>query len=412
MSQSSSSSAPQCPRFPFPDQPGVELTGAGLRTFRDQSYQQVELGSGQQALLVTQYEDVKIVLTDPRFSREAWRSGSMFARKSEALALTASDAPTHTRRRRAVQARFTHRRAEQDRPRIVEIADSLLDRIEDKGPPADLVADFTAPFSYRVICEILGVPLTDLEQLSGWATTMASAGRFSAADIADAQQAMTGYFTQQLADRRRNATELRRSTDLLTDLLASQHENQLSDEEIIVLSSGLFMSAGETTASHLAMGVLQVLKTPGLAKHLRKNPADIPETIEELLRWTWFAGTGGQPHVAMEQVKLSGILIQPGQIVIPLRDAANRDAETFPQPDTFQPNRSPNPHLGFGHGRHYCLGAPHARVELEVGLSSILHRLEDLEVSLAEHQIDWRDQMFIRGPWKLPVQWRSPGSAV
>jgi cytochrome P450 len=127
--------------------------------------------------------------------------------------------------------------------------------------------------------------------------------------------------------------------------------------------------------------------------------------VDECLRWVWFGGTGGQPHVVMEETELAGTRLSRGQVVIPLTDAANRDPEVFGDADTFRPGRTPNPHLGFGHGRHMCLGAAHARVEAEMGVSALLQRLPRLAVGLEPAQLEWRDHMFIRGVWSLPVTW-------
>ncbi|GGU12483.1 cytochrome P450 [Streptomyces coeruleorubidus] len=404
--------AATCPHFPFADRPGVSLDSGYLNVFRDQPLVPVTLNGGRSALLVTRYADVRTVLSDPRFSREAWANGTLFARKSSALALATSDAPVHTRRRSAVQSWFTYRKAEQARPHIAALAERLLDRIEATGPPVDLIAEFSALFPYQVIGDMLGLPVSDLDPLRPWMTVMMSAGRFSAEEVTTAHESMYGYFFDQLADRRRTIAAGEPGDDLLTALLTAPEDDRLSDEEIAVLGFGLLMAGGETTASHLAMCVLQVLRTPGLAESLRQDPSAIPTVVEELLRWVWFAGTGGQPHVTVEDVELAGTLIPAGQVVIPLTDAANRDEEVFTDPDEFRPGRFDNPHLGFGHGRHMCLGAAHARVELQVGLAAILRRLDGLELAVNETSLTWRDQMFIRGVWTLPVRWRVRGDTA
>jgi cytochrome P450 len=385
------------PRFPFPDRPGVPLDPEYLRLYRSAPLIPVTLRNGRTARLVTRHQDVRTVLSDDRFSRGQWNSGTLFARESTALALVTSDPPVHSRRKKAVQAWFTHRRAEQARPDVEAVAEKLLDAIEATGAPADLIASFTTPLPYLVICDMLGVPSADLAGLLPQVTVMMSAGRFPAEQVAAAHQHMYDYFFGLLAARR--ATP---DGGLITALL---NDGQLSDQEIAVFGFGLLMAAGETTANHLAMCVQQVARDQELAAALRGQPDRIPVVVEELLRWTWFGGTGGQPHVTTAEVELAGTLLAPGEAVIPLTDAANRDPAVFEHADEFRPDRDPNPHLGLGYGRHACLGAALARVELQAGLAALLRRFGELRLAVPEERLDWRTQMFMRGTWSLPVTW-------
>jgi cytochrome P450 len=393
----------RCPHYPFADRPGMSLAPQYAELFRAEPLVEVRLPGGQQALLVTRHADVRTVLADPRFSREAWRDGTLFARESGTLALATSDAPTHTRRRRAVQHWFTHRSAERARPRIAAIAAGLVDDVLAAGSPVDLIGAFTTPLPYRVICELLGLDVGDLDVLLPRVTVMMSAGRFPADEVTAAHQAMDDYFSEQLAARERAAYA---GDDLLTGLLTAPEEHRLSTREIAVFGFGLLMAGGETTASQLAMCLLQLLRRPELARALLRDPAAIPPFVEEMLRWVWFAGTGGQPHVTLAEVELAGTVIGRGRVVVPLTDAANRDPEAFADPDEFRPDRTPNPHLGLGHGRHLCLGAAHARVELQEGLAAILPHLHRMELAVDESRLDWRGRMFMRGLWTLPVRRR------
>ena len=388
--------------FPLAGRPGVALDPEYLKLLRAEPLVPVNLAAGGTALLVTRHPDVRTVLSDERFSRAAWHSGTLFARRSEALALVTSDAPLHTRRRKAVQGWFTGRQAAAARPKIERLAGQLISGLEEAGPGADLVAGFTLPLAYGVICDLLAVPAADVARLLPWVTTMMSAGRYPADEVAAAHDSMYAYFEGHLADRRQAIAAGAGGDDIITALLTAA---ELSEEEITVFGFGLLMAGGETTTNFLSSCILEILSRPGLAERLRSDPSLIPGAVDECLRWVWFGGTGGQPHVVMEETELAGTRLSRGQVVIPLTDAANRDPEVFGDADTFRPERTPNPHLGFGHGRHMCLGAAHARVEAEAGVSALVQRLPRLAVGLEPAQLEWRDHMFIRGVWSLPVTW-------
>src|SRR5690606_17812799 len=378
--------------FPFPNRPGVPLDEGYLRIFRERPLVPAVLPGGRPALLVTRHADVRTVLSDDRFSREAWTGGTLFARTPESLALAASDPPTHTRRRRAVQGWFTARRAEADRPRIEALAERLLDGLEKQGPPADLIGGFATPLPYTVICDMLDIPVGDLGLLLPWVSAMMSAGRFPPEEVAAAHEGMRGYFADRLAGRL-----ARPGTDLLSALATA---SGLSADEIVVFGYGLLVAGGETTSNFLAGCVLELIRGPDLVALRRDRPSLIPSAVEEFLRWVWFAGTGGRPHVAVADVELAGTPLPRGTAVVPLTDAANRDPAAFSGADEFDPQRSPNPHAGFGHGRHMCLGAHHARVELQVAIAALVRRFGDLSLAVGADRLAWRDQMFIRGVWE------------
>ncbi|TDE25194.1 cytochrome P450 [Actinomadura sp. 6K520] len=386
--------------FPLPNRPGVPLDEGHLRILRERPLVPVVLPGGHRALLVTRHADVRTVLSDHRFSREAWTGGTLFARTAASLALAAADPPAHTRRRKAVQAWFTARRAETDRPRVEALAERLLDGMAAHGPPADLIGGFATPLPYTVICDMLGIPPGDLGLLLPWVTALMSAGRFPAAEVEAAREGMHGYFADRLAERR-----ARPRSDLLSVLATAP---ELSRDESIVFGYGLLAAGGETTSNLLAACVVELARRPDLAARLRADPSLIPSAVEEFLRWVWFAGTGGRPHAVVADVRLAGVPLGRGDVVVPLTDAANRDPAAFCGADEFDPARSPNPHLGFGHGRHMCLGAPHARLELRVAIAALLRRFGDLALAVDPDRLEWRDRMLVRGLWRLPVTW-TPG---
>jgi cytochrome P450 len=326
----------------------------------------------------------------------------MFARTTESLALATSDPPVHTRRRAAVTSAFTARKARQRVPRLRELAEQLLDGLT---PPVDLVESFTVPFALRAITELLGVPAADEPRLRPLVDAMMSTTRFSREHVTAAHKEAAGYFDELVATKQAEITAGHPRSDLLTELLTATSERRLSEREIAVFGAGLLMAGYETTSNQLAMCALMVFGDPDRADRLRLDPAGIEPAVEEMLRWTSLVATGGAPHVATEDVRLGDTVVRAGQVVVPLTDAANRDATVFAEPDRFRPERADNPHVAFGHGRHYCLGAELARVELRVGLRALLDRFHDLSIAVPVTEIPWRSGMFIRGPASLPASW-------
>jgi cytochrome P450 len=392
-----------CPHFPFPDRAGTALPADYLKLFRNEPLIRVQLKNGREALLVTRYADVKKVFTDKRYSRQAWSGGNLFARES--VSLLTSDPPLHTTRRRAVQSAFTPHKAESDRPRIQGIADAQLNLMAAGPSPVDVVKAYTLPFAYTVICQMLGLPADDIAQLRTWVETITSAGRLSPEAVAIANSEAHSYIRDQLKFKQQRMEVNEPSSDLLTALLSAPEEERLSFEELVVMGFGLLTGGGDTITNHLTLCIYEILRSPGLADELRRDFTKIPDAVEELLRWVWFAGTGGVPHVVLADVELGDRVVKAGEIIIPLTDSANRDPEAFPDADLFQPGRTANHHMGLGHGRHMCLGASYARVELQVGLETLLRRFPHLELDMEEDELPWRSKMFVRGIWKLPLRW-------
>ena len=395
-------------QLPLAPGPGTSLPPEYVDLFRTQPTRDVELPDGTPAIAVTRQCDVRTVLSDDRFSRAQFHMRTIWAGSDLPLALASSDPPIHTLRRRAIQGWFTTRRAEQSRPIIERIAGQLIDDLLATGPPADIYARFCHPFPNLVHMDLLGLDTADLPYLGPRMAVAWSAGRYCPDEVTRAALDLREYFERQVIRSRRGAA----ADGLIDALVHDESNNSLTDAEIVMLIMGVLMSGADTTSSHLALGLIEVLQRPGLSDSLRRNRGEIPSAVEELLRWVWFGGTaggtGGRAHVAMADVKLHDRLILKGEVVVPVIDAANRDPDVFAEADTFCPQRNPNPHLGFGHGRHRCVGMAFARIELQVGLQGVLSRLGELAL-VTESEIDWRTQMFTRGVWSLPVTWRGGG---
>jgi cytochrome P450 len=388
-------------RLPLHPRPGTSLPPDYVDLFRRQPTLDVELPDGTAAIAVTRQCDVRTVLSDSRFSRAQFQTRTLWARSGSPLGLVTSDPPLHTVRRRAIQGWLTSRKAEQARQSIEQIADPLIDDLLVAGPPADIYARFCHPFPSLVHMKLLGLDTADLPYLAPRMTIAWSSGHYRTDEVAKATLDLREYFESQVIRSRRGGT----AAGLIDALVHDDSASRLTDAEIVMAAMGLLISGAETTGCHLAMGLIEVLQQPGLPDALRRNPGQIPSVVEELLRWLWFGGAAGRAHVAMAEVKLHDRLISRGEVVIPIVDVANRDPDVFPDADEFCPERSPNPHLGFGHGPHRCVGMSFARVELQVGLRVLLSGLDEL--SLVEgSELDWRTDMFTRGLWSLPVTWR------
>jgi cytochrome P450 len=391
-------------QLPFDNCPGISLPPEQVELFRKQPTRDVVLPDGTAAIAVTRHCDVRTVMSDNRFSRAQFHTRTLWARSGSPLALVTTDPPLHTVRRRAIQRWFTRRKAEQARPLIEQVADQLIDDLIAAGPPADIYARFCHPFPNLVHMNLLGLDTADLLYLAPRMTVAWSSGHYHDDEVTKATLDLREYFESQVSRLRRGASP----GGLIDALVHDDSASRLTDAEIAALSMGLLISGAETTGCHLAMGLIEVLQRPGLTDALRKDPRQIPSVVEELLRWVWFFGTTGRAHVAVAGVDLHDRLVSKGEVVVPVVDVANRDPDVFPDADEFCPHRSPNPHLGFGHGPHRCVGMPYARIELQVGLRVVLSRLDGLS-RLADSELDWRTNMFTRGLWSLPVTWRGGG---
>ncbi|MGW5049517.1 cytochrome P450 [Actinokineospora sp. NPDC004072] len=381
--------------FPFAICPGVGSPPEYAAARQRAELTEVLLSSGRRARIATRYADVRFVLADRRFSRSAY-AGTLFARSTDSLPLITTDAPVHSRRRAAVAHAFTARSVRAMRPMVRELAEK---QIADLAPGADLVAEFSVPFTLRVMCRVLGVPDEDMALFKPWVDPMMSISRYPADEVARCHREFHDYFARLVDQVARDPRP-----GLVGDLLAPRNpERVLSREEVVILSAGLLVAGYETTSNVLAVVLLQLLRDPEL---LRRAATGFDDLLEEILRYLCGNGTGGVPHVATEQVRLpSGAVVPAGAVVVPIPDAANHDPAVFADPERLDPDRVDNPHIAFGFGAHYCLGAELARMELRVAIPALLTALPGLRLAVDEADLRWRTDMFVRGVWELPVTW-------
>lgn len=364
----------------------------------------VRLPYGGDAWLARRYAEVKVVLGDPRFSR-AEAFGKDVPRPMRLIndqpGILDMDPPDHTRLRRLVTKAFTARRVEQLKPRVQEIIDGLLDDMEAAGPPVDLMDTFSWPLPIQVICEMLGVPVADRDKFRAWTDASLAITAFEPEHIQQSRQNLREYIAGLIADRRERPTD-----DLLTALVrARDEEDRLSEMEMVQLSVGLLIAGHETTANQFGNFTYSLLTHPDQWAKLRANPELVNTAIEELMRHTPLGASASFPRIATEDVELGGVTIRAGEAVFVDGIAANRDPRVFENPDELDVARQVNPHLGFGHGVHHCLGAQLARLELRLALSSVLRRFPDLTLAVDALEIPWKHGRLVRGLQTLPVTW-------
>ncbi|QTE02943.1 cytochrome P450 family protein [Streptomyces cyanogenus] len=372
------------------------------------------IAGGLDAWLVTRYEDGLAALSDPRLSSDVRDAADprliellpAFERESMTSNMLRSDPPDHTRLRRLVSKAFTARRVAELRPRIQEITDRLLDAVVPAGR-AELVADFALPLPVTVISELLGVPVDDRHDFQRWTDAMVLRGERmpDPAVVNEAWQRMRAYVTAHLEAKR-----ARPGDDLLSALISAHDEEQrLSQDELIAMTFLLLVAGYITTVNLIGGGIAALLAHPDQLTLLRDHPELLPDAVEEFLRYDGPVNPG-IARFAREDVEIAGVRVPRGATVLIASAIADRDPGRFPDPDRLDVTRRDNGHLAFGHGIHYCLGAPLARLEGQIAIGTALRRLPDLALAVPPTELTWRPGG-LRGPAQLPVMFTPGGRA-
>ncbi|MFI8200618.1 cytochrome P450 [Streptomyces sp. NPDC085942] len=363
----------------------------------------VRIPEGTDAWLVVGYELGRDLLADQRLSKRWSRASPALGigKVSAGTSMLSSDAPDHTRLRKLVAREFTARRMERLAPRVQEMTDGLLDAmLAAPDRTADLVEALSFPLPMAVICELLGVPFLDREKFRTWSGQAVSS--VDPAVRASSAEAMTGYITGLLADKRAEPGE-----DLLSALIhtADEDGDRLSGDELIGMVWLLLVAGHETTVNLITNGVHSLLAHPDQLAALRADFSLIDNAVEEILR---FEGPVETPtyRFTTEPVEVGGVVIPGGgELVLVAMSDANRDPARFPDGSRFDITRDARGHIAFGHGIHYCLGAPLARIEARTAIRSLLERCPDLRPAADPTTLTWRTGMLMRGPLSLPVAW-------
>jgi pentalenolactone synthase len=352
---------------------------------------------GDEAWLVTGYEEVRRLLTDDRLgtshpdpARAARPGGSLLGGPRGNYDTEQAD---NARMRSLMQPHFSPKRMRAFRPRVEELTKGLLNDLAEKGPPADLHHALALSLPIQVICELLGVPYADRDQFRGWSE--------AAGDTRDQARAehglyeLFGYGQQLVASKRKQPGD-----DFISRLCASG----IADDEVAMLSMGLLFAGHETTVVAIDMGVLCWVANPGQQAHFN-DPGRISAVIEEILRAPYSSGAGGLCRYARTDLPIGEVTVRAGELVLLATRAANHDPAVYADPDLFDITRQGPAHLAFGHGAHYCLGAPLARIELEAVFSQLPARFPQLRLRVPVGQLRLRRDTLTGGLIELPVEW-------
>ncbi|TDC94415.1 cytochrome P450 [Saccharopolyspora aridisoli] len=391
--------------YPFNVAEALDLDPTYAQLREQEPLSRVKLPYGEEAWLATRYEDVKVVLGDPRFSRAATveRDEPRLRPRQQVGGILSMDPPDHTRLRRLVAKAFTQRRVEELRPRTQDIADDLVSSMVERGGPVDLVEDFALPLPITVICELLGVPFEDRADFRVWSDAFLSTNKLTAAQVTDYADRMMDYIAGLIAQRRVEPAD-----DLITGLITARDEHdELSEDEMVRLAAGILVAGHETTASQIPNFLHVLLTHPGQLQRLRAELDLIPSAVEELLRYVPLGVGAGFARYATEDVELGGVVVRAGEPVLSSIGSANRDEAVFGDPETLDLARAEASHVGFGHGPHHCLGAQLARMELQVALRTLLTRLPGLGFpNSPEQDVTWKTGLLVRGPQRMVVSWQ------
>ena len=365
--------------------------------------------------LVTSYAEARTVLTDDRFRKDPDRWPISLEQSDPGLGAIAhrigkhllyTDPPQHTRLRRLVSKTFTPRRIAGYESMTTTIVDALLDQF-DGAAEVDLVARYAVPIGVTVICELLGVPAGERRDFWHWSLQLAAdderAGADAAASRSDAVDRLGTYLSGLIAAKRARPT-----TDLLSDLVhARDDEGRLSERELVAMALLLLLAGHETTINLIGNGVLVLLQEPDHADALRQHPELLPTAVEEIVRHHGSVMISSL-RVTAEPVELGGVQIPAGELVMAAVGAADRDPAQFPDPNRFDPGRQPNPHLGFGAGIHYCIGAPLARMQTAIAIGALLRRHPRMTLAVPVADLRWHPSIVVRGLHALPVRLGAP----
>jgi cytochrome P450 len=379
---------------------------------------QMNLPTRETAWLITRYDNVAMVLKDERFiknrsnaltaeqdAKQVWFRKAFKLRWLNPLQQTMLhlDPPDHTRLRALVSKAFTPRLIEQMRERVQRLTNELLDNVQNRGQ-MDLIRDYALPVPTTIIAEMLGVPVKDRHKFHHWSRKLFISSNWQMLNAIPNALALLRYIRKIIKQRRINPQD-----DLISALAqAEEAGDTLSEDELLAMIGLLLVAGHETTVNLIGNGMLALLEHPEQMQKLRNDPALIKSAVEELLRYASPVESATERY-AREDVTIAGVTIPRGEMVVAVIASANRDERQFTNPDMLDITREPNKHVAFGLGNHFCLGASLARLEGQIGISTLLNRVPDLRLAVGTSALRWRPGLLLRGLEALPVAFDRQG---
>lgn len=384
------------------------MTNTGVRS--DARISRVTTPAGDPAWLIRGYDDIKALLSDPRLGRShpdperaaRFSSSAIFGGP---IGDPATEEAEHAHLRRVLGPCFSARKMARLAPRVRQIVADMLDEMLDRTSPVDFHEAVSFPLPALVICELLGVPFDDREDFRRWSD--------DAAHIADAERSQAGLL--QLWEYMRALVQSKRSepgADVISELVAASTEDGTMDVDgVAMLAAGLLFAGHETTVAAIDRGMTLLLTNPEQWSVLLEDPSLTAGAVEEILRSSLPVAAaaedqaGGLPRYAKCDIDFAETTIHAGDLVLLGLPAANRDEQRFVEPDRFDVRRTPNPHLTFGHGPRFCIGAPLARIELRELFAALLARCPNMSLAVPVDDLRPRDELLTGGLSELPVTW-------
>ncbi|MEK6283190.1 MAG: cytochrome P450 [Acidobacteriota bacterium] len=355
---------------------------------------------GKTTWLLTRYADVFGALKDERFVKDWWPTTKWLHRFSGPTTqhMLNKDGPEHTRLRALVHKAFAPHLMERLRQRIQDRCDELLDQLQRQGP-ADLMSGYALPLPLDVISVLLGIPATERQRMHNLSrSSLSVASLLGVLRSLPDQKLLIRRIRKLIAERRVEPRD-----DLITALVqAEEAGDRLTEAELVGTITLLLIAGYETTVNLISNGALTLIEDRAAREQFQQNPDLAGPAVEEILRYTSPLDVASQ-RFAAEDVKIDSSTIRRGDIVIAILGSANHDESQFPDPERFDIRREPNKHLSFGQGPHFCIGAPLARLEGRIALTTLFRRFPEVRLAQPAATLRWRSSLIVRGLEELPV---------